>query len=1148
MRPVDLYLTHLQAARSTGASTPETSYYPALHGLLNAVGQRLKPAVTCVMNLRNAGAGLPDGGLFTADQLDPSASGVDAVKSALQAVPSRGAIEVKAPTASMQALAASAQVAAYAERYRHVLLTNLREFWLVERDEGKNLVRERFVLASSEAELWRLAAHPGEAAARGDALLEFLERVLRTPAPLAAPEDVAWFLASYARDALRTIENAPTGALEDIAETLGEALGVGFGDAKGRHFFHSTLVQTLFYGVFSAWVLWGQSPRAAGERFSWRDTTDLLHLPILKVLFHEMTRPTQLFTNVLRERLDLAESALRRVDRSAFYKRFPQHEAVQYFYEPFLEAFDAELRKQLGVWYTPDEVVRYMVERVDRALREDLGLADGLADPSVLVLDPACGTGAFLLAVLERIAQTLKEKGVGATLGARLVDVVTQRLHGFEILPAPFVIAHLQLALYLQRTGVTLPAGRRVGVYLTNALTGWGRPQGRRPKLPQEFADERAAAGHVKQKAPVLVVLGNPPYNAFAGIQPREEQESVDVYKTGLSAVWRVRKYNLDDLFVRFFRLAERKIAEQAGRGVVCFISSASYAADPSFVVMRERFLHGFDSVTIDNLNGDSRETGKVTPDGLPDPSVFSTPRNREGIRVGTAVGLFVRRGEGAGKSKRGVAAVRWREFWGANKRQALLDSLKSDGGYAHVATSARQRWSLRPQSATRAYRRWASALELGAHDPISGLAEKRHGALIAMERGPLEARLKAYFDAGRKWASVRPQVGDLAKAAADYVPEETRARLVEAGRRFDAANIRRYALLPLDTRWCYLDATPPLWNRARPALARHASAENRFLNVRLAARRVAEGIPVYAAGALPDHHLLDPNVVSIPMRWRSVQGNDPAFEPNLSPLALAYLTALGVTRLEDEGTATLVWFHYLAVTHAPRYLRDNGEAVRADVPRVPLPAQRATLEASARLGRRVADLLDPDRPVTGVTSGPLDPSLRPLGELVKVGGGMIDPAQGDLAVARRWGTLQRETVVMPGVGHRTPATLPEAHPLGTSASDLWLNEQVCWRAVPDAVWEFSIGGYPVLKKWLSYREKSVLGRDLTLDEADHFTSMVRRIAAVVLLGPELDALYASSAAEAWFPPTPVSPAGKPKGRAKAKRSPDDDESGALDE
>jgi hypothetical protein len=170
----------------------------------------------------------------------------------------------------------------------------------------------------------------------------------RSASPIGDPGDVARCLASHARDALRAVEQAPAGAMEELSEALSDGVGFDLGDAKGRRFFCSTLVQTLFYGVFSAWVLWGQQPRAQDERFAWRASADLLHLPLLTDLFHAMTRPGSPFAGALRERLDLAEWTLNRVDREAFFTGFPEEEAVQYFYEPFLEAFDADLRRQLG--------------------------------------------------------------------------------------------------------------------------------------------------------------------------------------------------------------------------------------------------------------------------------------------------------------------------------------------------------------------------------------------------------------------------------------------------------------------------------------------------------------------------------------------------------------------------------------------------------------------------------------------------------------------------------------------------------------------------------------------------------------------------------------------------------------------------------
>ncbi len=441
-----------------------------------------------------------------------------------------------------------------------------------------------------------------------------------------------------------------------------------FIDEKGEHFFRSTLVQTLFYGLFSAWVRWHKDSPGVDATFNWRSAEWSLHVPFIRTLYHQLSDPHQLGRLELVELLDRAAGALNRVVRGEFFEHFEDEHAVQYFYEPFLEAYDPELRKQLGVWYTPPEIVKYQVARVDRVLREELDLPDGLADPNVVVLDPCCGTGAYLVEVLHSIAATLRERGGDDLVASDLKRAAMERIFGFEILPAPFVVSHLQLASLLQNQGTPLKQnlGERVGVYLTNALTGWKPPKGPKQQVMQwaELQAERDAAEEVKRDKKILVVLGNPPYNAFAGVSPDEEQGLVEPYKANLNKPvkdggWGIKKFNLDDLYVRFFRLAERRIAEMSGKGVVSFISNFSYLSDPSFVVMRQRFLAEFDKLWFDCMNGDSRETGKLTPEGKPDPSVFSTEYNREGIRVGTAVCVIVRKPERQKKP-----TIRFRDLW----------------------------------------------------------------------------------------------------------------------------------------------------------------------------------------------------------------------------------------------------------------------------------------------------------------------------------------------------------------------------------------------------------------------------------------------------------------------------------------------------
>jgi len=392
MSHLETYLREL--AELQGPGVPETSGYVPLSNLLNAVGETLTPKVRCIINLQNVGAGIPDGGLFTAALLkkNPDAEPLSGL------LPDRGAIEVKAVSADAWLTAESAQVSKYWQQYGHVLVTNYRDFLMVGRDNtGKPVVLETYRLADDEKAFWRAAHAPrATAAIHGALFTEYLTRVLLHAAMIGAPKDVARFLASYARDArIRIEQKKDLPALTAVRTSLEEALGMSFTGEKGEHFFRSTLVQTLFYGVFSAWVLWHKADPARSEQFRWRDAAQYLRVPVLRKLFWQVAEPGQLDHLKVSEVLDWTGALLDRVDRPSFFAKFTTGHEIQYFYEPFLEAFDPELREELGVWYTPLEIVKYQVARVDAVLRDELGIADGLADRRVCVLDPCCGTGAY---------------------------------------------------------------------------------------------------------------------------------------------------------------------------------------------------------------------------------------------------------------------------------------------------------------------------------------------------------------------------------------------------------------------------------------------------------------------------------------------------------------------------------------------------------------------------------------------------------------------------------------------------------------------------------------------------------------------------------------------------------------------------------
>jgi hypothetical protein len=1144
---LETYLHSVAQLRASGATLPETSGYPALKDLLDAIGSHLKPRVTALLQLINSGAGFPDGGLFTAEQLKGSPE--DAPLRGLR--PARGVIEVKAVDAGLDAVVRSQQVADYTRHYGLVLLTNYRQFQLLRRSAGDVQCLEGFAIAGSPEDFFAAAAHPKKTAhALGERLGEFLKRALLHAAPLNDPQDVAFFLASYARDARARVEAAELPALAGIRVALEESLGMRFEAGRGEHFFRSTLVQTLFYGVFSAWVLWHKENPLRKDSFDWRTAVWTLHVPMIKALFEQIATPTRLGPLGLVEVLDWTATALNRVERPEFFARFVEEQAVQYFYEPFLEAFDPDLRKQLGVWYTPPEIVQYMVARVDTVLREELDIPNGLADPRVFVLDPCCGTGAYLVEVLRRIVKTLQEEqGEGALAMVSAKEAAMKRVYGFEIMPAPFVVAHLQMGLLLQNLGAPLDEahGERAGIFLTSALTGW-EAVGENPHLSNwpELEAERRGAGLVKKDKPILVILGNPPYNAYAGVSPREEQGLVNPYKEGLVKEWGIKKFNLDDLYIRFFRIAERKIAEQhlsdtPRRGIVCFISNHSWISDPSFVVMRKHLLQSFDKCWIENLHG-NRKISEYAPDGRTSETVFAIQGFSPGIQQGVATTLLLR----SGKKRKPVVLFRddLNAARAAERRAQLLASLKSkkfDRQYEKADPEPENRFSFRPGDVTGRYREWPRLTELCAAAPSNGLMEKRGGALIGQDKAALQQRMLRYYDAAVTWEELKAAGEELTKDAARFDAREARRKVLVA-EPFQPSHVCRYLMRPFDVRWCYYSSVRPLWNEPRPRLWAQCWKGNEFLLTRLKAAKCPEGPASFYTRLLCDDHCLTPDAVAIPFRLRAMPKPKPRKDDgngefdsllremppeyggggsgkttaNLSSAARAWLARLGIKDPDkDADTAALPWLHALAIGYAPAYLAENADGIRQDWPRVPLPGSKAALLASADLGRQVAGLLDTEHPVPGVTAGRLRPELMGIAELHAV-------REPDLKLTAGWGHAGKDGVTMPGKGRLTTRAKPTSQ-TGLpwfEFHDIWLNDTTRWESVPKEVWEYTIGGYQAIKKWLSYREHALLGRALTADEARAVTHMARRIAALLLLQPDLDANYEriKATASPWVP------------------------------
>ena len=1099
---VEAYLADLRRIRASGGATGERSYYPPLTNLLNAVGGSLRPKVFCVSELAQQGAGHPDLGLYAARQVQKG-------QPRQGQAPESGVVEVKPAGDDAWLTAESSQVSRYWDRYRLVLVTNTRDFVLLGEDaEGRPAKLETFRLADSATDFDQRLHHPRTFARDvGPTLGEYLCRSLSHRTSLAEPRDLAWLLASYARDGLARVEAAGDAAsLNAVRSALEEALGVRFEGERGAGFFRSTLVQTLFYGVFSAWVLWArQTPPPTGH-FNWHESVWHLRAPVLRALFQQLSDPGRLQPLGLVEVLDWTAAALDRVDRVAFFGRFSEGEAVPYFYEPFLEAFDPDLRKQLGVWYTPSEVVRYMVARVDMALREDLGIADGLAAENVYVLDPCCGTGAYLAETLKRIAANLESRGLGALTGARVKQAATQRVFGFEIMPAPFVVAHLQVGLTMQNLDAPLSedGNERAGVFLTNALTGW-EPRVQKPLPFPELEEERDRADRVKQDTPVLVILGNPPYNGFAGMAVDEERELSTAYRT-TRQVRRPEGQGLNDLYVRFFRMAERRIAEKTGQGIVCLISNYSWLDGLSFTGMRERYLEAFDVIRIDCLNGDKYKTGKTTPDGLPDPSIFSRTGDPVGIQVGTAITTLVRKADHTPTD-----TIGFRHLWGQAKHGELTETAEMGPDTLYDSFKPRLPLGL-PFAAMAVTEGWSGWPALPNLFPVSfpGVTTSRDSFLVDVDLDRLKTRVADYFNSSLSHEEILRRYSSVMNDTARFDARQVRNALLRRGGPVDAGFLR-YSYRPFDTRWLYWEAETKLLDEKRADYKPHVFVGNLWLSSAQHLRKGAAEPQACVTHHIASYHLIERGSLWFPVWLRDdglrLGGDALQRRPNLSDAAQRYLDQLGVG-VED------LFHHVLAVLHDPAYREANAGALRMEWPRVPLPgwpdgdedSAADELAASAARGRELAALLDSDTPVPGVTAGALHPEIAAIAVPSTTDG--TNMTGEDFALSAGWGHFGQGRAVMPGQGRVVERSYTAAErtalgetvrTLGETTFDIYLNDRACWRNVPANVWSYKLGGYQVLKKWLSYRERGVLGRPLTPEETQHFTDTARRIGAILL-------------------------------------------------
>lgn len=809
--------------------------------------------------------------------------------------------------------------------------------------------------------------------------------------------------------------------------------------------FADMYAQTLVYGLFVA-----RYNDSTAENFSRSEARDLVPKsnPFLLQFFDHIVGPNfdirlayivdelcEIFSvsNVQ----EIVHKHLRVQEESV-----DERDPIIHFYEDFLQAYDPQERKKMGAYYTPVPVVRYIIRQVDRILKEDFGIAKGIASdemitktvttqpyrrpgdrkdrtteeisvPRVQILDPAVGTATFLNETIKFIYQGFK--GQEGRWPVYVNENLIKRLFGFELMMAPYTIAHMKLSMTLKETGVD-ELSDRLGVYLTNTLEE-GIPL--QPSLfnfglSAAVSEESRLAAEVKSEHPVMVVIGNPPYSVSSSNKSEWIQNLIADYKVGLNE----RKINLDDDYIKFIRFAENLI-EKNGSGIVGMITNNSYIDGITHRQMRKHLLETFDKIYILDLHGNSKKK-EVAPDGLKDENIFN-------IMQGVSIVLMIRSGLSPQRKKE----VFYSELWGIREKKfGSLNAYHID--FANVSPQS-PNYFLTPKDK-------------------AGKSEYDLGISV----NDLFLNKTSGFRSGHDEAQVRFTKAEVEEVVCDLInlPEEEYRKKysLEDGRNHNYIGMKKDVgpylenkrvimtiYRPFDMRWTYYS------NKSSGFVARPRNQTMKhFVNNKNTGLIYKRG---YFEEKSPPISIT--NLVSHERTWSraGMQGAD-----TVAPLYLHHDDGSTTTNFDSIIFSTLtsnllavpapedVLDYIYAQLHSPSYCNKNIEFLRIDFPRVPIPTQ--------------------------VEFNRLVPLGRELRELHLMQSPIIDEYQ----------------TTFPNAGD----CLVEK--LSYSEGKVWINKTQYFGNVPELAWNFYIGGYQPAQKWLKDRK----GRQLSDADLVHYQRIIK--------------------------------------------------------
>ncbi len=892
---------------------------------------------------------------------------------------------------------------------------------------------------------------------------------------IKSPKKLAEMMAAKARLLENILERAITSDEETQEDSSLKAQYQTFKDILIHDLtpqaFSDIYAQTIAYGMFAARL----HDKTLAD-FSRQEAAELIPKtnPLLKNIFAHIAGPT------IDERIITTVDNLAEVFRATnvelllknFGKSTQTHDPIIHFYETFLAAYDPKLRKARGVWYTPEPVVNFIVRGVDEILKTEFGLKDGLADTSktkvevevqgaivtkgknkgkaltetkevhkVQVLDPATGTGTFLAEVVKFIYHK-KFKCMQGAWSGYVEEHLVPRLNGFELLMASYTMAHLKLDMLLTETGYKPVKDKRFNVFLTNSLEEHHPDTG--TLFSSWLSNEANEANKVKRDAPVMVVMGNPPYAVSSSNKGAWILELLNDYKRGLNE----KKINLDDDYIKFIRYGQYLISKN-GEGILAFITNNSFIDGLTHRKMRETLLETFDKIYVVDLHGNSKRN-EVDQDGGKDENVFD-------IMQGVSISFFIKNRT---KQKNSLGEIFHKEIYGLRqKKYKLLEDSSIENIQWNSIKYDNENFFFIPKSikGKDKYKKYIGLSELFINFG-NGIGTDRDKLFYSFDRKELSQRFERFFSED---GSKPPFKDEFNVNNSSSYPLLDRRRATS----FDDKYILKGLYRPFDKRWIYYDKK--LTSRPARTIMCDMEKENIALCV---TRQISTGYfrHTFLVDTITDRDPLSvatrertqvfplysyPNKTQENSLW-TIEDRNPNFNPIIiSEIEDSISLSFSADKIKKNNQfSPLDLFDYIyAILHCPTYRTIYKEFLKIDFPRFPNPNSAEKFWQFVVLGGEL-------RQIHLMKSEILEDYITSY------------PESGDNAVTRK--IVKKDW---------------ELYDNEKQLGRIWINDDQYFDKIPLKVWEFYIGGYQPAQKWLKDRS----GRTLSFDDILHYQKII---------------------------------------------------------